>query len=332
MVAVPCALCGSDRSNVFFRQKDLTHRLTDEEFTIVRCTGCGFLFLNPRPTSSDIGRYYPTEYFGSPSPPRRFSVIRQWIREDWHGYPAGSRPGRWRWLRKLLVWPDMVRRVLTGRVILPWVGQGRLLDVGCGAGTSTAIFKAEGWDVSALDLNEVAVSYARSLLGDRVQCGDFMSMHYPDRAFDVVRFSHSLEHMYDLSKVLAEARRILDDHGMLVVTVPNAGSVEAKLFGRWWFPWEIPRHLYHFDQRTITRLLESAGLRVRQIQTGVTAAHFMTSLERVWVHRTGHALPGRQLIEKLVVRPFCLLAGNLGYGTELTVYAMKASSPPGGAG
>jgi SAM-dependent methyltransferase len=198
-----------------------------------------------------------------------------------------------------------------------------LLDVGCGSGTSTAIFQADGWDVSGLDLNETAVGHARALLGDRVRLGDFQTVRYPDRSFDVVRLSHSLEHMHDPMSALREARRILDTDGYLVVTVPNAGSWEASLFGRWWFPWELPRHLYHFERDTLTRLLKRAGFRIRCLWSGTSPAHFMTSLERVWRNRTGRSLPARRLLERWVVRPFCLMAGHSGRGTELTAIAVK---------
>lgn len=329
MECVACELCGSNRSRPFLSQRDLTHGTTDEEFTVMLCEECGLLYLNPRPTQSEIGRHYPKQYFSPPSPPRRFSHIRRWITEDFYGYPSASSRGRWRTLRKLLLWPDMIRRALTGRVTLPWVGQGRLLDVGCGHGVNAAMLAQQGWEVSALDLSEAAASHARTLLGDRVQVGDLTSARYHDRAFDLVLMSHSLEHMYHLSETLAEVRRISDDHGLLVIVVPNAESLEARMFGRWWVPWDPPRHLYHFKKTTLTRLLKQTGFSVIRIRTGVTAAHFMTSLERVWMHSVGRALVFRSLIEKLVVRPFCLLAGNLGFGTEITVYAVKVQSVVG---
>ena len=318
-----CELCRSGSAHAILRQRDLLHHVSAEEFTIVKCEGCGLLYLNPRPTEAEIGQFYPPQYFGPPSPPRTFSKIQRWILEDFYGYPATSRAGAWQRLRKILLWPEKVRREFCGRVVLPWVGRGRLLDVGCGHGVSAAIRAQQGWEVHGVDLSESAVNHARSLLGDRVQVGDLASVRYEDQAFDVVLLSHSLEHMYHLSDVLAEVRRILDDGGVLVIAVPNAGSVEARVFGRWWVNWDPPRHLYHFDKSTLSRLLERSGFRVVRARTGVTPAYFMGSLERVWTYVLGRELPARRLIEKLVARPFCLVAGHLGYGTEITVYAVK---------
>ena len=338
METIACSLCGADHARVVLQQRDLTHGISNEEFTVVRCAGCGLLYLNPRPTPAEIGRYYPPQYFPAVLPrpqtglkrstKRLSGAIKRWIMEDFYNYPTRAPLGWWRWLRKLLLWPEKIRRVFRGREILPWVEQGRLLDVGCGPGVNLATLRSQGWDVYGLDTSAVAVTCAREQFGDRVQLGDLGSVQYKDRSFDVVLFSHSLEHLFDPLAALTEVRRILNDQGLVVITLPNAGSLEARLFGQWWFPWELPRHLYHFEKTTLTRLLEQAGFDVVRVRTGVGSLFFMTSLERFWTHRFGRAIPARRAIEKLVARPFCLAAGHLGYGTEITVYAVKARSVP----
>jgi SAM-dependent methyltransferase len=249
--------------------------------------------------------------------------------EDFYGYPADRSPGAWHWLRKLALWPEMARRAVTGRGVFPWVGQGRLLDVGCGHGVNAAMLAQQGWQVSGLDLSPEIVRQARTLLGDRVQVGDLLTVKYPERSFDLILMSHSLEHMYHPDRALAEAWRIMDDRGLLVIAVPNANSLEAKLFGRWWVNWDLPRHLYHFTKRTLCRLLQRTGFSVTRVRTGVTAAHFMSSLERVWGSRMNGQLPGKRLIERVIVRPLCLVIGNAGFGTELIVYATKTPSGQG---
>ncbi len=323
MEQVVCEFCGSDQAKVAFRQRDLLHGVTNDEFTVVQCRSCGFFYLNPRPTPAEIGKFYPVQYSTHPAPPRPLSRVKRWITEDFYGYPVLSRTGPWRIVRKWLLWPDKVRRAFTGRMILPWIGRGRLLDVGCGHGVAAAILAQQGWEVHGLDLSESAVANARVLLGDRVKVGDLMTVKYDPGSFDLVLMSHSLEHMYQLSEVLAEVNRILHDQGCLVIVVPNAASLEAKLFGRWWVNWDPPRHLHHFTKLTLSRLLQRAGFSVVNSRTGVTPAYFTGSLERVWKHRFGCALPGREWIEALIARPVCLLAGHLGYGTEVTVYARK---------
>ena len=326
MENVACLLCESCDSRVVVRQRDLTSdgSSQEQEFTVVRCKQCGLLYLNPRPEKAELARYCcspkvsanpsGTETSVRRTAKRMPTKVRRWLSEDFYGYPATTTPGLWKRLRKLFLWPEKVRRVFSGR----------LLDVGCGPGANLATLHNMGWDVHGVDLSETAVQEAREFFGDHVKLGDFLDVHYDDRSFDVVLFNHSLEHLSGPVSALREARRILDDKGVLVVTVPNAGSMEARLFGRWWFPWELPRHLYHFEKATLAQLLKQAGFRVEWCRTGVDALFFMGSLDRVWRHVCGgRKLPLRIVIEKLVAQPFSLLMGHLGLGHEITVYAKK---------
>ena len=326
METVVCDLCGLNSAHTVLRQRDLLFCSTEEEFTVVRCGGCGLLYLNPRPTEAEIERYYPKQYFGSPALPRRFSRIRRWIMEDYYGYPTSGPRTSWHRVRKLLLWPEKVRRTFCGIDIIPWIGQGRFLDVGCGPGVNLKICQQQGWVVYGVEVSETAVAQAREFVGDCIYAGTLEHATFEEECFDVILFSHSLEHVFSPVKELAHVQRLLKPGGMLVITVPNAGSLEAWLFGRWWVPWDPPRHLYHFEKASLAKLLEEAGFRVVRLRTGVGSMYFLASLERFWQHRFGRAIRLRRVIEKLIAKPFSLLVGNLGYGTEIKVQAIKKQS------
>jgi len=178
-------------------------------------------------------------------------------------------------------------------------------------------------DVSRLDLSEVAVAQARALVGNRIILGTLETAPLAPETFDVVRFSHSFEHLFSPRGALERVRKLLAPGGVVVITLPNVGSLEARMFGPWWWPWELPRHLYHFERSTLVAALERAKFRVTHIRTGVGSLFFMASFERAVRHRFGRSLPLRRFVEKAVARPFCFLAGHMGYGTDLTVYAVK---------
>ena len=331
---VACDLCGEKRSEVVVRQRDLLHHVTPDEFSVVKCVNCGLLYLNPRPTPAEIGRYYPEQYYAGVKPKmragieqlaKRFSgTIKRWIREDFYGYPANVPSGRLRWLRKMCLWPEYARRALRGRDILPWTGAGCLLDLGCGEGANLATLQADGWDVHGIEMSSTAVAAARERVGNRIHHGTLETAPYADESFDVILLSHSLEHMFSPVATLQKLHRLLRPTGLLVVAVPNVGSLEASLFGKWWLPWDPPRHLYHFDKETLKKTLERAKFRVNRLRTAVGTMFFMVSLDRAWNHWKGSAsVPARRIIEKLIVKPICFIAGHLGYGTEIKVYAVK---------
>lgn len=334
MESVPCNLCRSDDAQVVLRQRDLLLKVTDEEFTIVRCRRCGLTYLNPRPSQQAIGAYYPTVYY-PPVPVKarphvqqqamRFSArIKRWVLEDYYGYPSPSPGGLNRALRRLLLWPEKTMRELKGRHPLPWRGEGKLLDVGCGAGGNLKGLQGQGWTVSGIEISEVAAAHAREVVDGHIHAGTLESAPFDAGTFDLVLMSHSLEHLPSPVDALQRVNRLLKDDGLLVVTVPNAKSLEAGLFGQWWFHWDPPRHFYHFDRDTLARAIQLAGLQPVQFRTGTGSTFFLASLERWWSAHRGSDLPLKKLLDRLLIRPLCLAVGHAGYGTELTVYATKA--------
>jgi len=68
------------------------------------------------------------------------------------------------------------------------------------------------------------LGYARAIgvdlypLSDLVEFGDFHNLHHDDDSFDGV-YSNSLDHCYELKKVLLEAERVLKPNGVMVLNI-----------------------------------------------------------------------------------------------------------------
>ncbi len=331
METVACLICGGTggTSRVVPCGGD-DEILKGREFTLQACR-CGFIYLNPRPPREEIGAYYPTEYY----PPaelvqrkladrlvKRLSrALKKGIREEFYGYPAERRSWLARACRRLMLFPEYAHLRLVGRDILLYRGGGRLLDVGCGPGRLLQELRDQGWDVHGLDFSPVAVERARSV-GLDVRHSDLLTAGFKADYFDVVLFNHSLEHVYDPVATLREAFRILKPGGAVVVYLPNAGSAEAALFGRWWVAWDPPRHLYHFTKRSLARLLELAGYRAVSIGTSLGKSSFLGSVDRVYRHVLNSPRRHGSLMRH-AANPLCLLFGHLGYGGDLRAVAEK---------
>jgi len=74
--------------------------------------------------------------------------------------------------------------------------------------------------------------------------------------FDVVHSCHTIEHLAHPARVLADHRRTLKDDGVLVLDAPNIALIGAADIVEEWF---IDKHLYHFSERTLTRMIKAAG-------------------------------------------------------------------------
>jgi SAM-dependent methyltransferase len=191
------------------------------------------------------------------------------------GYPSPDP-----WLRRM-GWSLLAR--LFGELFvydLPWLGANRrVLDVGCGAGQSLRWAEANGWEAHGVEPSKVAVEAARASGLRRVRHGTLESVSYPGGYFDAITLCHVIEHMYSPRKALGECRRILKAGGILIVIAPNHASPLAQILGEWWPHWDIPRHLYHFTQAQLERMLAACGFIVEKSRLG-------SGLVSAYLHRT----------------------------------------------
>ena len=74
--------------------------------------------------------------------------------------------------------------------------------------------------------------------------------------FDVVHSCHTIEHLADPARVLADHWRVLKPGGLLILDAPNTAFLDGDDIVEEWF---IDKHLYHFSARTLMRLVSAAG-------------------------------------------------------------------------
>ena len=62
-------------------------------------------------------------------------------------------------------------------------------------------------------------------------------------------------------------RRLLKPGGVVLIEVPNFGGWEGRLGGPAWFHLDLPRHLFHFEEPSLARLLQQHGFEARRWET-----------------------------------------------------------------
>jgi SAM-dependent methyltransferase len=157
-------------------------------------------------------------------------------------------------------------------------GARRLLDVGCGAGGSSAGVRsrAHGLHVVGIESDPAAAARARGLL-DEVLVGDarptLEALAREGRKFDAFLFADVLEHLEDPVRALSVARTLAAPGATLVASVPNAGHlslVRDLVLGRFD---PVPAgpadagHLRWFTQASLADALAEAGWRVQAIES-----------------------------------------------------------------
>ena len=111
--------------------------------------------------------------------------------------------------------------------ILRNLGPGtRVLDLGSLTG-SFPIDRCPNSLVARVDLEAPAPGRCEGFIQ-----ADAARLPFPDRCFDAVVASHSLEHIHGLREALQEIGRVVRPEGSLFVAVPDASTFSDRLF-RW---------------------------------------------------------------------------------------------------
>lgn len=137
---------------------------------------------------------------------------------------------------------------------------GRLLDVGCATGICVQAARALGWDAEGIDHSAYAVQVGRERYGLPLHCATIEDWDSPKAPYDVLTMWDCLEHVPDPLATLRAARRLLRDGGLLVLTVPDAGSWPARWFGAKWMGYKRDEHLVYFRRPQLAAFLRAAGL------------------------------------------------------------------------
>jgi SAM-dependent methyltransferase len=258
-------------------------------FPLVRCTHCGLVYLRERPTRSALPFYYPDGSYYAYSKPPAYSLFRRGgvIASAWyelkrslldHAYGYRHLHGH-RFVailaRLALLGPLRERATFNLDVLLhPFVAQGSLLEVGCGAGRYLDLMRALGWmRVVGVDFSPRAVANARDSLGLEAHCGELAEVGFPENTFDAASMSHTLEHVADPVGLLSEVRRVLKVGGRLAVVVPNVGSLSSRLFREYCLMLMVPQHLTNFTQTSLTLSLRRAGFAIERLTTSPRGAY-----------------------------------------------------------
>ena len=221
---VMCPICNG-YAEIFAQEK----KESGVAHYVTYCEKCGIGKTEPPPDDDTLHELHSTQYYRN-GEGARFADPVEWLVE-------GMR--RWRIHR-----------------ISHFVCKGRALDIGCGSGRFLRVLRHSGWEVAGLELNDDTATAARTVHGLAVEA----SMEvFEDKSFDLITITHVLEHIRDPQRMLAECARLLKPGGVIAVAVPNIESWQARLTRESWFHLDLPRHLWHFSEKWLSKELAVHG-------------------------------------------------------------------------
>lgn len=217
---VPC-LCGGDDFEQLCDRDRYGMR-----YYVARCLGCGLMQANPRMTAESYRQFYEQDYRkiynAQPTPASHFLFLG----------------------RKGMRIVDFVSQY---KSITP---KTKVLEIGCSNGGILFTFKRLTKNVVGYDYNGEYIAFGKKR-GLDLRKGNVFDVN---GVYDVIVYSHVLEHILDPRKELERVKTLLAPGGVLYIDVPDTdvhiqqGVLETFTYQN--------AHVYHFTKPHLFRLMD----------------------------------------------------------------------------
>ncbi len=242
----------SIRQNVFITAKD--HSVSGEQFQLIENDKFGFLETIPKPSVEKLPEYYKTEDYISHTDSKR-----NLFEKVYHGIREVS-------LKRKL---KLINSFQTD--------QKKLLDFGCGTGDFLKTAQDKGWSVSGIEPNKEARQIANAKTNNVVLESSQINS-FQKQSFDVITLWHVLEHIPNLEEQIIILKSLIKPNGVLIIAVPNYKSYDAKHYNQFWAAYDVPRHLWHFNQDSVSKLFSKISMTVINTKPMVFDAYYVSLL------------------------------------------------------
>lgn len=251
-----CPVCGNNETSLFIATKDFF--LTQENFNIVKCKACAFIFTNPIPSKSILASYYDSPDYSSHTLKKNsvYGSIYQNIRK--------------------------INLKNKFKIVQKYQNDGHILDVGCGTGELLKYFKDKNWKTTGIEPADNARNFAIENYGLDIYPENKLQQ-FGNEKFDVISMWHVLEHVVDLNDRIVLLSDLLKPGGHMFIAVPNIESYDAAFYGKYWAALDVPRHLYHFSQQSLTRIVEKHELRLEATYPMKFDAYYVSLLSEKYL-------------------------------------------------
>ena len=233
---------------------------------LVKCLGCGLVYINPQINSEVILESYteatdPKFVSQNPLRIRTFSKFFEF------------------WTKRSKIQPSIQKKVL---------------DIGCAAGAFPKAAQDLGFSVVGVEPSKFLCEYGKVKYGLDLRQGVLNEQNFIEGEFNIISMFDVIEHLVQPGVVLDEIKRVLHTEGHLIVNYPEYDSWPRKLLGMKW-PFFLSVHLFYFTPNSIRNILKKHGFRVIRIEP------YYQTLELGYVlGRAGQIFPLAKWIEKAV--------------------------------
>jgi 2-polyprenyl-3-methyl-5-hydroxy-6-metoxy-1,4-benzoquinol methylase len=298
-----CHCCGSSDLKIKFKGMTDQSYFIPGKFNLLECTNCKMAFTDPLQTEEESGKYYPADQYYSYKNKNKLALLyhRMCAYFYSHRNPVFT----------ALLYP------FKPLFYTYFINPGKsLLEIGCGDGLKLKIYKSYNMKVFGLEPYGPKLSEEEKKLN--ITKKSVKDAPYKSNSFDYIIMKEVLEHVPNQTLVLKKSYDWLKPNGTLAITVPNTASIWCKLFKTNWFGYDITRHPYHYNPKSIYMFLKKLGFKQIKIRpydppymlAGSLKYYFNNPL---WLHN----------FFKLFFTPLTLITSYLRTGSLMEIVCKK---------
>jgi 2-polyprenyl-3-methyl-5-hydroxy-6-metoxy-1,4-benzoquinol methylase len=201
-------------------------------FNLLPCPSCGTVTVHPFPSLDDIIKFYQSYKGSAVYKPKEEKKIRRASRR--------------------------IKRLLS------YTAGRRFLDVGCNIGYTVKAALNLGLDARGIDMDAAAVQTANETYGPRFEALSIESYAALGHKVDILYTSEVIEHVPDPDSFMTAVHSLLDDNGVLYMTMPDGGHWNIPRDFASWRMVTPPSHIIYFTRKGIRHLLEKHGFKIEK--------------------------------------------------------------------
>lgn len=218
MESINCIFCEKDSTKIIW---------TESGYSAKKC-GCGLIYISPRPDFNEIKKLYRVDHASIPA--------EHHIRAEF---------------------AKRLEAKFKLNLIKKYISQGKLLEIGAGAGYFLDEARKEGFEVFGNELNLKQARFMAENLNIPVETDSLNETSFSGTKFDCIYHCDVLSHFYNPFNDFTQFNNKLTDNGIMIF---ETGKGDLSLF---WLKFigrlQLPDHLFFYSRKHIEQLCERTG-------------------------------------------------------------------------
>lgn len=268
-----CPACNGLTFNHFLTCTD--HAVSHEKFNIIKCSQCELLITTPRPGPTEIVPYYVSPAYTSHIKTATNTFDRLYLT---------VRTFTLKW-----------KLSIVEKSAAP-SSEKQILDFGCGTGEFIKVAKHKGWNTIGMEPSQHARQHLSPSISKDVK-NSLEEVSNLKKKFDAITLWHVLEHVDQLNATIENIKNLLTENGRIYIAVPNSNSWDAHHYKQHWAAYDVPRHLWHFNIKSMHELLKKHQLTIIKVLPMWLDAFYVAMLSEKY--RNGDSFSAKGMLNSL---------------------------------